>query len=748
MYSLKSYLFLLFSVISLTLFSQANQWVWLKGSNLADQPAVLGTQGTPAINNTPGKDYEACEWTDNSGNFWLLTFSSYLWKYDPVINMWTWINNGPANYATPQGVPSVNNYPGGIGFGAVTWTDLNNNLWLYGGNSGPGFTSWNANLWRYNIATAEWTWMKGPGACDCIAPNHGVKGVAAASNEPGARIETSCSWVDAAGDLWFFGGQACSGGCAGPAAYGGTYGDVWKYDIGTNNWIWMSGPSAVSQPAVYGTIGIPSTANTPGGRIVFASGKDAQGNFILFGGVDHTNTQFRNDLWRYNPATDEWTWLSGTNLINQPGSYVAKCVPSATNYPDNGHEVRTRWTDDCGNLWLFGPGSFASMTNSLWRYSVANDTWTWVTGTGLANQNGVYGVRGVYAATNHPGSRKGGNPWRYKTDFYMFGGANTSGTKNLNDLWKYTPDKPTASYTMSVSSNCTPAIVTFTNTSVPGCNEIKSYYWDFDDPSSGANNNSTALNPTHLYNTGGSYNIKLVVTNCTGSKDSVVQSILINGPVNTSTNVAVCSGQSVVIHGILQNSPGIYTQTFVTSSGCDSISVVNLSATNSPSVVVTPMLDTINSGNSITINSTGALTYSWSNGSTESAITVSPAQTTSYCVIGFNSAGCTDTVCSDIFVFQIDCDNIKIFVPTGFSPNGDGQNDELKLFTTGPVNIIRFSIFNRWGQLVFETSDITKTWNGTYNNVALDAGVFIYTLHYKCLDNTEAEISGNINLVR
>lgn len=742
-------------------FSQTNEWTWMHGSNALGQSPVTGTQGVPAPANTPGANYEGAEWTDNNGNFWLLTWFGDFWKYDPITNMWTWIYSGwPATYGT-QGVPSATTFPGGRGYGPITWTDLNNNLWLYSGYQWtPTRTTIDPNLWKYDIATGQWTWMKGPGACNFSQPVYGTKGTGAVTNNPGSRDESTCSWIDAAGDLWFYGGNGSNGNCAFGGGHSGAHSDLWKYDIATNNWVWMSGSTALSILPVYGTKGVPATTNTPGGRAVYASGKDLQGNFLLFGGLDSViliSKTTRNDLWRYNYINDQWTWLSGSNLANQPGVYVTKCVPSSTINPGSGFEVRSRWSDDCGNLWLFGTDGYSNgttsfmFTNSLWRYSLANDTWTWVSGTGTLNQNGVYGTRGVSAPTNTPGSRQGANSWRYKNDLYLFGGygyAATGSHGQLNDLWKYSPDKPTALYTYSLSSNCVPSIITFTDSSTPGCNEIKSYLWDFGDPSSGVNNTSTAVNPTHTYTASGTYNIKLLVTNCTGSKDSLTNSITIGGSA-TSFSLNICSGQSALIHGVSRNVSGVYSQTFTSGGGCDSVSTVNLTVIPSPTLTVSPILDTIESGNSIIIIANGATAYSWSEGSISSSITVSPTQNTTYCVVGTNSVICSDTVCSDIIVVNTTCDGVKIVVPTGFSPNGDGQNDVLKLFATGKVESLHFAIYNRWGQTVFETSDITKTWDGNFNNQPMDMAVFTYTLRYSCKsDNKEELVSGNVSLVR
>lgn len=524
-------------------FAQYNEWTWMKGSNLPLGAAVTGIKGVPNINNTPGSSYESVEWTDNNGIFWLLDNSYNFWKYDPATNMWTWINNGPTSWGV-QGIPSALNFPGTHGFGALSWTDKNNDLWLYAGTQ----TGWDSNLWKYNIASGMWTWMKGPGTCSCSPRVYGIKGVPAAANNPGSRAEVSCSWIDATGNLWFFGGQACNGNCGGAGTNGGLS-DVWKYDIGTNNWTWMSGPNIPSQASVYGTKGVASGLNTPGGRFVFTSGKQVNGEFLVFGGNKDIGVGTDlNDTWKYNSVTDQWTWLSGPNLSNQPAVYGTKCVPSAANVPGSGREVRIRWTDDCGNLWLFGTGFFGTFptvnggVNDLWRYSIKNNTWTWVSGSNVINQPGVYGIMGISSPANVPGSRKGGNAWRTKTDFYLFGGygyTSNNTLANYNDLWRYKPDKPTALFSHIASGGCT-TVVNFTNNSTPGCNEIKSYAWSFGDPGSGINDTSSVANPSHTFSNNGTYSVKLVVTNCTGSQDSITKNIAIN----TGGIVATLSGQT------------------------------------------------------------------------------------------------------------------------------------------------------------------------------------------------------------
>ena len=104
-----------------------------------------------------------------------------------------------------------------------------------------------------------------------------------------------------------------------------------------------------------------------------------------------------------------------------------------------------------------------------------------------------------------------------------------------------------------------------------------------------------------------------------------------------------------------------------------------------------------------------------------------PTASTQYCVVVRNTAGCTDTACVMV-VLDTKCgDNGELYVPNGFSPNGDGQNDVLYV-RGGGVTGMYWAIYDRWGERVFETSDPKQGWDGTYKGKNLDPAVFVYYL--------------------
>lgn len=94
-----------------------------------------------------------------------------------------------------------------------------------------------------------------------------------------------------------------------------------------------------------------------------------------------------------------------------------------------------------------------------------------------------------------------------------------------------------------------------------------------------------------------------------------------------------------------------------------------------------------------------------------------------YKVIVFNEANCRDSAFVTVRVFNT---GPTVFVPTAFTPNGDGKNDILKPIVAGMKQFEQFSVFNRWGQQVFSTQSNGKGWDGTVNGVPQSPGTYVW----------------------
>jgi hypothetical protein len=261
-----------------------------------------------------------------------------------------------------------------------------------------------------------------------------MKGVAAPGNIPGAR-QGAISWTDSSGNLWLFGGYGTS--------VSGYLNDLWKWDISSGQWTWVSGSNLKSQAGTYGTKGIAAPGNAPGARHHSVSWTDSTGNLWLFGGYAARGMGYLNDLWKWNIASGQWTWVSGSSVTDQAGTYGTKGVPDPANFP-GARSTSVSWIDSSGNLWLFGGEGFVASgpeyLNDLWKFNIASGQWTWVSGSNQGGQAGTYGTEGVAAPGNIPGARYRSVSWVDATgNLWLFGGNGNaaSGLGDLNDLWVY-----------------------------------------------------------------------------------------------------------------------------------------------------------------------------------------------------------------------------------------------------------------------------------------------------------------------
>jgi N-acetylneuraminic acid mutarotase len=490
------------------------EWTWMGGYFSVDGAGSYGTLGTPWGGNIPPARSGAAGWPEKNGNLWMFGGTNELskmqefndlWYFNIATNVWTWMggsNTGyncgsiygacgaPGVYGT-LGTPAATNLPGAR-TGASTWVDGAGNLWLFGGygyDVNDHEVTLN-DLWEFDTSTKQWTWRSGTGnyALMLAEPGvYGTLGVAAAGNTPGSRSGAN-GWVDSSGNLWLFGGQ-------GTDAYNPNLelNDLWKFNPSTNLWAWMGGSNIVPvlqayESGVYGTLGVASAANIPASRYGAGSWTDSSGNFWLFGGNGLGGLEAKyNDLWKFNPSTNQWTWVSGAstfpctnygastqmyggNFCGQLSVYGTLGVSSASTMP-GGRSPGASWVDSSGNFWLFGGtgldvgGEFIGPTNDLWSFNPSTSLWTWMGGlpltSGCINAGfqavacggdiGIYGNTATPIVGGIPGSRTnaigwtdtGGNLWLFsgwgQASFFL---PNVE-TNAMNDVWKYQPSPST-----------------------------------------------------------------------------------------------------------------------------------------------------------------------------------------------------------------------------------------------------------------------------------------------------------------
>jgi len=342
--------------------------------------------------------------------------------------LWTWISgpntqNASAVYGT-QGVPSVNNHPPYV-YEPCEWKDKQGNFWVY-----SGYSNFDDNLWKFNPTTLEWTWVKGSGLPN-QNPVYGIQGVPDPANSPGQRYFGAGTWVDTTGNLWLFGGLPYRN-------------DLWKYNIGTNEWTWMKGDTTTNSIGSHGVQGIPGPGNKPGSRYESSSQwTDSQNNLWLFGGdgySDNGSSGYLNDLMKYDISTNEWTWMNGSNGPNAATIFGIKGVSSPLNDP-GGRWTYSKYKDSNGNFWLGGGWTSSGTWNDLWKYDSGINEWTWMAGSSIVGDPGLFVSYCNPDSVSSPGGRaeQRASVSDRCGKFWTFGG-HSSTSNPYSDLWLFDPD--------------------------------------------------------------------------------------------------------------------------------------------------------------------------------------------------------------------------------------------------------------------------------------------------------------------
>jgi gliding motility-associated-like protein len=246
-------------------------------------------------------------------------------------------------------------------------------------------------------------------------------------------------------------------------------------------------------------------------------------------------------------------------------------------------------------------------------------------------------------------------------------------------------------------TGCVPYTAQFTNTSLAG----QHFRWSFGDGAT-----STESDPSHTYTIPGTYTIRLVAID------------------SATCNIIDSTSKTITVAGI---------------------PTANFSAAPQPPLVNTPVTFT-------NLSSPDAIRFKWLFGDGDS-LEVNSAQTVQHeynstgtfnvCLIAYNAANCTDTICQPIQAL-IDA---AVDVPTAFTPLSSDANN--KVFVRGfGITKLKFTIWSRWGEKVFETDNKRNGWDGRFKGALLPMDVYAYTLEVEFFDGKRTTKKGDITLIR
>ncbi len=293
---------------------------------------------------------------------------------------------------------------------------------------------------------------------------------------------------------------------------------------------------------------------------------------------------------------------------------------------------------------------------------------------------------------------------------------------------------------------------------------------------------SNLQNPTLKPWKSGTWTTELTVTAKNGCP-KIIQKPVVTELINISVldTVSACIGEDVAL---LASGPSQYTYSWsppsdftnptqavqtaevaplpktytleITSATCKSTKKITvIPDPSTPKLIVTATPDTIFLGKTSQLDATvypSNYKYLWSPTGTLSSDKqanpiASPTETTTYSVTLTPPGGACPAVAeARVFVFFPDCAEPYIFVPNAFSPNEDNVNDVL--YVRGPVKELHFVVYNRWGEKMFETFDVTTGWDGYLATTPLPPDVYGYYLEVVCFDDKKFFKKGNVSLIR
>ena len=328
-----------------------------------------------------------------------------------------------------------------------------------------------------------------------------------------------------------------------------------------------------------------------------------------------------------------------------------------------------------------------------------------------------------------------------------------------------------ASFTEDPTIVCQGFPVTFTNTSV---GQSPTYVWNFGNGSTPV----TTTNATYSYNNLGQYTVTLVATDwvpCHDTASAIVYVDTLSGVVMNVTDTVICEGSYMTFTGLYSpigntgvvwnfgdgdsltnmnpvahtyNATGTFTVTVnALYRACSDISTTrNIIVYQQPNINLGPDTSICPGSEALTVgdvnNADPGATWLWNTGQTGRTISIT-APGVYYATVSVNNCHSSDTI-----VVANDC---YMSMPNVFTPNGDGVNDYFfprQLLTAG-LTQFHMTIFNRWGQQIFETSTLDgRGWDGKLNDIPQPEGVYVYVIDATFKDGQKEHHQGNVTLLR
>ncbi|CAG0974482.1 Collagenase ColH [Flavobacteriales bacterium] len=434
------------------------------------------------------------------------------------------------------------------------------------------------------------------------------------------------------------------------------------------------------------------------------------------------------------------------------------------------------------------PSSIFTATNVCETYATTFQNYSIIPHGSITGWLWYYGNGGSSNAFNDSYTY---NTWgNYKVTLIAI---SDSGCKDTSEVYVDVFPKPIPDF--SLSTTCQNDTILFNDLSTIGSGTVSSWYWNFGDGSP----TSSQTSPKNIFYTPGTYNVQLVITSDKGCVAEMIKPTDIypkpKAEFSYSDELSGCSPLCVnffdqsTITNEFNSTIQYYKWTFndgelsaaknpvhcftnrskdrkiftvelevVSDYGCKSYYIVKdlvdvypqpiAEFTFDPAVttILNPLFHFKNHSHYET-------SLSWNFGDGNSTNIENPkhtyGDTGTYDVtlVVKNDWGCTDTVVYKVVVKP----DVIYYIPNSFTPNGDGINDVFNI--KGRLELIqpetfKMKIYDRWGELIFETNDIAAGWNGTVNNKKVETEVYVYVFSFKDKTDESHNLKGTVTVVR
>lgn len=409
---------------------------------------------------------------------------------------------------------------------------------------------------------------------------------------------------------------------------------------------------------------------------------------------ENNTTNASSYLWDFgisNTNSDQSTEFEPTFSYQNPGTYTIQLIASSSGSCIDTSNVTITVNEPL--LMSFTHTDSLCITDGLFDFDATvsgppNTQYYWNFGSfSTPTESQLIDVTGVQFLTS------GNHP------IYLVGSYDVCSDTVFSNIFVYA--EPLINFVYANSLQCAPSTAQFINLSISDTQPL--YFWDFGDGGT-----STQLSPSHVYYNVGNYSVGLTMITTTGCIDTLymMQQDLVNVYPSPNAGFTVNPDKVDICHS--------------------EVSFIDQSSGGSQYYYIFD--------NNGFISEEQNFVHTYVNAGTDYPLQVVT-----------NQYGCSDSARATVFV-----EPFSLYIPNAFIPDEDGLNDEFKPITDFEILEWDFQIYNRWGEVVFKTNEYGEAWNGIFNGVKCQDGLYAYVLTYRsCANPHNAEkITGHVSLLK